>query len=103
MPASSIWTRTDNTGRAVMQIPALTQVSPGARNVVDEHATDEGKALLDKLQTMTTAEAVWQFRNVDLAAGAAVVAGGGDLDDAQAAKFSFDAVASAVAQSLTKW
>jgi hypothetical protein len=45
---------------------ALTQVFPGAQSVVDEHATDEGKALLDELQTMTTAQAVWRFRNVDV-------------------------------------
>jgi hypothetical protein len=53
-------------GLAALMISALTQVFPGAQNVVDEHATDEGKALLDKLQTMTTAQAVWQFRNVDI-------------------------------------
>jgi triacylglycerol lipase len=53
-------------GLAALMISALTQVFPGAQNVVDEHATDEGKALLDELQTMTTAQAVWQFRNVDI-------------------------------------
>jgi hypothetical protein len=53
-------------GLAALMISALTQVFPGAQNVVDEHATDEGKALLDRLQTMTTAQAVWQLRNVDI-------------------------------------
>ena len=53
-------------GLAALMISALTQVFPGAQNVVDEHATDEGKALLDELQTMTTAQAVWQLRNVDI-------------------------------------
>ena len=53
-------------GLAGLMISALTQVFPGAQRVVDEHATAEGKALLDKLQTMTTAQAVWQFRNVDI-------------------------------------
>lgn len=53
-------------GLAALMISALTEVFPGARNVVNEHATAEGKALLDKLKTMTTAEAVWQFRNVDI-------------------------------------
>lgn len=53
-------------GLAALMITALTQVFPGAQKVVDEHATDEGKALLDKLQMMTTAQAVWRFRNVDI-------------------------------------
>ena len=53
-------------GLAALMISALTQVFPGAQNVVDEHATDDGKALLDELQTMTTAQAVWQLRNVDI-------------------------------------
>lgn len=53
-------------GLAALMISALTQVFPGAQRVVDEHATDEGRALLDDLQTMTTVQAVWQFRNVDI-------------------------------------
>ena len=53
-------------GLAALMISALTQVFPGAQDVVDQHATDEGKALLDKLQTMTTAQALWQFRHVDI-------------------------------------
>ncbi|GFG52956.1 lipase [Mycolicibacterium agri] len=53
-------------GLAALMISALTQVFPGAQKVVEEHATDEGKALLDRLQTMTTAQAVWQLRNVDI-------------------------------------
>ncbi|OBF60416.1 lipase [Mycobacterium sp. 852002-51971_SCH5477799-a] len=53
-------------GLAALMITALTQLFPGAQKVVDEHATDEGKALLDKLQMMTTAQAVWKFRNVDI-------------------------------------
>ena len=53
-------------GLAALMISALTQVFPGAQHVVDEHATAEGKALLDELQTMTTAEALWQFRHVDI-------------------------------------
>src|SRR6478672_2188005 len=53
-------------GLAALMISALTQVFPGAQNVVDEHATDEGKALLDELQKMTTAQAVWQLRHVDI-------------------------------------
>jgi triacylglycerol lipase len=53
-------------GLAALMIAALTHVFPGAQRVVDEHATDEGKALLDQLQTMTTAQAVWQLRNMDI-------------------------------------
>ena len=53
-------------GLAALMISALTQVFPGAQNVVDEHATDKGKALLDELQTMTTDQAVWRIRNVDI-------------------------------------
>lgn len=53
-------------GLAALMIAALTHVYPGARHVVDEHATDDGRALLEKLQSMTTAQAVWQLRNVDI-------------------------------------
>jgi alpha-beta hydrolase superfamily lysophospholipase len=53
-------------GLAALMIAALSHVFPGARQVVDEHATDDGKALLEELQTMTTAQAVWQLRNVDI-------------------------------------
>lgn len=53
-------------GLAALMISALTEVFPGAQKVVDEHATDEGKAMLDKLKTMTTAHAVWRFHNVDI-------------------------------------
>jgi secretory lipase len=53
-------------GLAALMISALTHVFAGAQQVVDEHATAEGKALLDKLQTMTTAEAVWRLRHVDI-------------------------------------
>jgi triacylglycerol lipase len=53
-------------GLAALMISALTEVFPGAQKVVEEHATAEGKALLDKLQTMTTVQAVWQFRNLDI-------------------------------------
>jgi alpha-beta hydrolase superfamily lysophospholipase len=53
-------------GLAALMIAALTHVFPGAQQVVDEHGTDEGKALLEKLQSMTTAQAVWQLRNMDI-------------------------------------
>jgi triacylglycerol lipase len=53
-------------GLAALMIAALTHVFPGAQRVVDEHATEEGKALLAELQTWTTASAVWRLRNVDI-------------------------------------
>jgi alpha-beta hydrolase superfamily lysophospholipase len=53
-------------GLAALMIAALTHVFPGAQQVVDEHATDDGKALLEKLQSITTAQAVWQLRNIDI-------------------------------------
>jgi triacylglycerol lipase len=53
-------------GLAALMIAALTHVFPGAQRVVDEYATDEGKALLDELQTMTTAAAVWRLRKMDI-------------------------------------
>ena len=53
-------------GLAALMITALIQVFPGAQQVVDEHATDEGKALLDDLQEMTTAAAVWGLRKIDI-------------------------------------
>lgn len=53
-------------GLAALMISALIQVFPGAQRVVDEHATDVGRALLDELPTLTTVQAVWQFRHVDI-------------------------------------
>jgi triacylglycerol lipase len=53
-------------GLAALMIAALTEVFPEARRVVDEHATDDGKALLEELHTMTTAEAVWRLRHIDI-------------------------------------
>jgi triacylglycerol lipase len=53
-------------GLAALMIAALTHVFPDAQQVVDHHATDEGKALLDELETMTTASAVRRFHGVDI-------------------------------------
>ena len=53
-------------GLASLMIAALTHVFPDAQQVVDRHATAEGKALLEDLQTMTTAEAVWRLRGIDI-------------------------------------
>jgi pimeloyl-ACP methyl ester carboxylesterase len=53
-------------GLAALMIAALTHIFPGAQRVVDEHATDEGKKLLDELHSMTTAQAVWRLRGTDI-------------------------------------
>jgi triacylglycerol lipase len=53
-------------GLASLMIAALTHVFPDAQQVVDRHANAEGKALLEDLQTMTTAEAVWRLRGIDI-------------------------------------
>jgi triacylglycerol lipase len=75
-------------GLAALMIAALTHVFPGAQQVVDEHATDEGKALLEELQTMTTAEAVWHLRNVDI--GTYVDVSAEELWDLPAVRQIFD-------------
>ena len=53
-------------GLAALMIAALTHVFPEAQRVVDQHATESGKALLDELHKMTTAQAVWRLRHVDI-------------------------------------
>ncbi|AGB26629.1 lysophospholipase [Mycobacterium sp. JS623] len=53
-------------GLAALMITALTHVFPGAQRVVDEHATAEGTQLLHDLHAMTTAQAVWRLRHVDI-------------------------------------
>lgn len=58
--------RTFFAGLAALMIAALTDVFPGAQRVVDEHASEEGKKLLDELHSMTTAQAVWRLRGTDI-------------------------------------
>ncbi|MBV9352466.1 MAG: lipase [Mycobacterium sp.] len=53
-------------GLAALMIAALTHVFPGAQRVVDEHASDEGKKLIDELHSMTTAQAIWRLRGTDI-------------------------------------
>lgn len=53
-------------GMAALMIAALAEVFPGAQRVVDEHASDEGKKILDDLHSMTTAQAVWRLRGADI-------------------------------------
>ena len=47
-------------------VSALADAYPGLRRVIDEHATDEGRALLRRLQRMTTAEAILRLRKTDM-------------------------------------
>ncbi len=47
-------------------IAALTQIYPEIERLVEQHATQEGKALLVKLSKMTTAAAVFGFKYLDI-------------------------------------
>jgi triacylglycerol lipase len=76
-------------GLAALMIAALTDVFPEAQRVVDEHATGAGKALLDELHTMTTAEAVWRLRNTDI--GSYVDMSADELWDLPDVRHIFDA------------
>jgi triacylglycerol lipase len=49
-----------------MVIGALAQIYPDVERLVQEHATEEGKAILAKLQKMTTAAAVLGLKNKDI-------------------------------------
>ncbi|WP_255507063.1 lipase family protein [Mycolicibacterium sp. 018/SC-01/001] len=55
-------------GLAALMIASLVHVFPGARKVVDEHATEDGKALLLQIEGMSTGAAIRHFRNVDITA-----------------------------------
>ena len=54
-------------GLAALMIASLVHVFPGAKKVVDEHATQAGKALLAEIEGMSTGAAIRRFRNVDIA------------------------------------
>lgn len=47
-------------------VASLTDAFPGLRRVIDEHATDEGRALLRRLKRMTTGEAILRLRRTDM-------------------------------------
>ncbi|HET7666905.1 MAG TPA: lipase family protein, partial [Mycobacterium sp.] len=49
-----------------MVVAALTQVYPELDRIIQEHATDEGKAMLLRIQKMTTAHAVLRFIGMDM-------------------------------------
>jgi alpha-beta hydrolase superfamily lysophospholipase len=50
-----------------MVVAALTHVYPELDRVIQEHATDEGKAMLLRIQNMTTAHAVLRYIGMDMA------------------------------------
>lgn len=65
----SIGRRLNNTfwaGLPGLVIAALAQIYPDIEQIVQQHATPEGKALLAKLQKMTTAAAVLGLKNKDI-------------------------------------
>jgi alpha-beta hydrolase superfamily lysophospholipase len=53
-------------GLPALVIAALDQIYPEVERLIQQHATPEGKALLTKLQRMTTAAAVVGLRNKDI-------------------------------------
>ncbi len=54
-------------GLPALVVAALAHVYPDLDRVIKEHATDEGRAMLDSLEQMTTAEAVLRMANKDMA------------------------------------
>lgn len=53
-------------GLPAMVVAALTQSYPGLDRVIHEHATDDGKAMLLRIQKMTTAHAVLRWIGMDM-------------------------------------
>jgi hypothetical protein len=53
-------------GLPAMVVAALVHVYPDLDRVIKEHASEEGRALLDSLETMTTAEAVLRMAGKDM-------------------------------------
>jgi triacylglycerol lipase len=53
-------------GLPAMMIAALARAYPDLQRVIDEHATDEGRALLRSLESMTTTSAVLKLRHKNL-------------------------------------
>jgi alpha-beta hydrolase superfamily lysophospholipase len=53
-------------GLPAMVVAALAHVYPDLDRVIKEHASDEGRALLDSLEKMTTAEAVLRMAGKDM-------------------------------------
>jgi len=53
-------------GLPAMVVAALTHIYPELDEVIQEHATDEGKALLLRIEKMTTAHAVLRLIGMDM-------------------------------------
>lgn len=53
-------------GLPALVISALAKTYPGLANVVEEHATDEGRATLQRLEKMTTLQAVIKMFRADM-------------------------------------
>ncbi|OBI84277.1 lipase family protein [Mycobacterium sp. E740] len=53
-------------GLPAMVVAALTHVYPELDRVIQEHATDAGKAMLLRIENMTTAQAVLRFAGMDM-------------------------------------
>lgn len=53
-------------GLPALVISALAKTYPGLSRVVDEHATDEGRATLRRLERMTTVEAIVRMFRADM-------------------------------------
>lgn len=53
-------------GLPALVVSALTHAYPDLDAVIREHANDEGRAMLESLETMTTAEAVIKMANMDM-------------------------------------
>jgi alpha-beta hydrolase superfamily lysophospholipase len=65
----AIGRRLNNTfwaGLPGLVIAALAKIYPEIERIVEQHATPEGKALLAKMEKMTTAAAVFGLRNKDI-------------------------------------
>jgi len=54
------------TGLPAMVVAALVHAYPGLDRVIKEHTNDEGRALLDRLEKMTTVEAVLRMAGTDM-------------------------------------
>jgi alpha-beta hydrolase superfamily lysophospholipase len=54
-------------GLPALVVAALAHIYPELERVVDEHATEEGRAMLDSLETMTTVEAVIRMARKNMA------------------------------------
>ncbi len=57
---------TSKAGLPATVIAALMHVYPGLNRVINEHATEAGKAMLRNIETMTTAEAVFRHAGLDM-------------------------------------